>query len=156
MAVAFIGLGSNLGDKQANIKRAIEMLNGHEEVDVTKISPNYETEPVGYAEQDNFFNAVVAVETSLTPLKLLELCLNIEQELKRVRKIKWGPRTIDLDILLYDDLIIKTEQLTVPHPYLHERWFALKPLNDLAPNLIHPVLGESVSELLAELEQQND
>ncbi len=148
MHIAFIGLGSNIGDKLANLKKAIEGLGKIQGTKVLTVSSLYKTEPVGGVEQDWFVNAVAEVETSLTPRELLNKLLYIEKDLGRVRDIKWGPRVIDLDIILYDDLVMDEEGLSIPHPYLHKRGFVLVPLAEIAPKVIHPRLRKSVSELM--------
>ncbi|MDO8445433.1 MAG: 2-amino-4-hydroxy-6-hydroxymethyldihydropteridine diphosphokinase [Deltaproteobacteria bacterium] len=148
MHVAYIGLGSNMGDKTANLKRAIEELGKAPGNKVLAVSSFYETEPVGNIDQDWFINAAVKIEPGLTPRELLEILLKIEKELGRVRDTRWGPRVIDLDILIYDDLVLNEEGLSIPHPYLHERGFVLAPLAEIAPGLIHPRLKKSMSELL--------
>lgn len=148
MHIAYIGLGSNMGDKVGNINKAIAALGKISGNKVLAVSSFYETEPVGDIDQDWFINAAVKIDTGLTPRELLEILLKIEKELGRVRDARWGPRTIDLDILLYDDLALNEEGLVIPHPYLHERRFVLAPLAEIAPGLIHPRLKNSMSELL--------
>ena len=148
---AYVGIGSNLGDREGNLRRAVELLSAEDGVDVTGVSEIRETDPVGPVEQGPFLNGVVRVETDLTPRQLLQRLLGVEEHLGRVRAERWGPRTIDLDLLLYDDLYVDEPGLTVPHPRLHERRFALEPLADLAPSLEIPGNG-SISTLLAELE----
>jgi len=148
MHIAFIGLGSNIGDKVANLKKAIEELGKIQGNKVLAVSSFYKTEPVGGVEQDWFVNAAAKVETGLAPKSLLKALLDIEKNLGRVRDIKWGPRIIDLDILLYDDLIIAEEGLIIPHPYLYERGFVLVPLAEIAAEVMHPELKKSMSELM--------
>jgi 2-amino-4-hydroxy-6-hydroxymethyldihydropteridine diphosphokinase len=148
---AFVGIGSNLGDREDNLRLAVELLSVEEGVDVTAVSEIRETEPVGPVEQGPFLNGAVRIETDLGPGELLERLLAIEQRLGRVREERWGPRTIDLDLLLYGDEAVDEPGLTVPHPRLHERRFALEPLADLAPSLEIPRRGP-ISTLLAELE----
>jgi 2-amino-4-hydroxy-6-hydroxymethyldihydropteridine diphosphokinase len=148
---AFVGIGSNVGDREENLRRAVELLSSEDRIDVAAVSEIRETEPVGPVEQEPFLNGAVRIETDLSPRELLERLLAVEQELGRVRKERWGPRTIDLDLLLYDDLYVDEPGLTVPHPRLHERRFALEPLADLAPSLEIPGKGP-ISTLLAELE----
>ena len=137
-----------MGDKFANLKKAIEELEKMQGTKVLKLSSLYKTEPVGGAEQDWFVNAAAEIETSLTPRELLNKLLYIEKNLGRVRDVKWGPRVIDLDILLYDDLVMDEEGLSIPHPYLHKRGFVLVPLAEIAPKVIHPKLKKSMSELM--------
>src|SRR5262245_14130422 len=148
---AFVGIGSNLGDREENLRRAVELLSAEDGIDVTGVSEIRETEPVGPVEQSPFLNGAVRVETDLAPRDLLERLLGVEQRLGRVRAERWGPRTIDLDLLLYDDLYFDEPGLTVPHPRLHERRFALEPLAELAPSLEIPGMGP-ISALLAGLE----
>jgi 2-amino-4-hydroxy-6-hydroxymethyldihydropteridine diphosphokinase len=149
-STAFVGIGSNLGDREANLARAIELLSAEDGIDVVAVSQIRETEPVGPIEQGPFLNGVVQVETSLRPGELLERLLAVESRLGRVRAERWGARTIDLDLLLYGNETIDEPGLSVPHPRLHERRFVLEPLADLDPGLEIPERG-SVSALLAEL-----
>ena len=150
MSIAYIGIGSNLGDREDNCERAIKLLiaNG---ITVTKRSSMAETEPWGVKEQPDFINMAVEIETALKPDSLLHLLKNIEIEAGRLPTSHWGPRIIDLDILLYDDLIIKTSELEIPHPHISEREFVLKPLAEIAPEKVHPLLGKSIKNLLMEL-----
>ena len=148
---AFVGIGSNLGDREANLRSAIELLTAEDGIEVVAVSEVRETEPVGPVEQGPFLNGVVQVETTLPPGDLLERLLSVESRLGRVRTERWGPRTIDLDLLLYGSERVDEPGLTVPHPRLHERRFALEPLLDLDPALEIPELGP-ISTLLAELE----
>ena len=147
---AFVGIGSNLGDREANLRRAIELLSAEDGIDVVGVSEIRETEPVGPVEQGPFLNGAVQVETSLPPRELLDRLLSVESRLGRVRAERWGPRTIDLDLLLYGDESIDEPSLSVPHPRLHERRFVLEPLTDLDPGLQIPGQG-SASALLAKL-----
>lgn len=149
---AYIGMGANMGDKRGNIKAALEAITASGHTKVTGISKFYETAPVGYVEQDDFLNCVVALKTQLSPRELVLSLLQIEKDLKRERIIKWGPRTIDLDVLLYDDIITEEEECIIPHPRMHERMFVLKPLCDLAPYAVHPILRKRMKELLEQLE----
>jgi len=151
MITAYLSLGSNLGDRQGNMEKALGLLREKEGIQLERVSSFYETEPVGYGDQDWFLNGVAKVSTSLTPRELLTLVGEIEQALGRVRTIRWGPRTIDLDILFYGDQMIVEENLEIPHPRLGERAFVLKPLVELAPDLVHPYYGQTVEELLANL-----
>jgi len=149
MARVFIGIGSNIGDRRRNIESAINSIR-REGIKITKISGFYETEPWGVKNQPYFINGVIEVETELSPIKLLLLLKRIERDIGRKKAMKWGPREIDLDILLYDDIILKSEILNIPHPFLEDREFVLKPLCEIAPNLIHPVLKKPVREILNE------
>jgi 2-amino-4-hydroxy-6-hydroxymethyldihydropteridine diphosphokinase len=144
----YLSLGSNLGDREANLRAAIHALPAAG-VKVARVSPVYETEPVDYTAQAWFLNLVVEAETELFPLQLLARTARIERALKRVRTVAKGPRTIDIDILLYGSAEVRTEKLQIPHPRMAERRFVLQPLADLSPDLRHPVLQKSVRELLA-------
>jgi 2-amino-4-hydroxy-6-hydroxymethyldihydropteridine diphosphokinase len=149
MTTAYIGLGANLGDRLATLREAVRSLGKLGRI--TAVSSLYETEPVGYLDQPPFLNAVVALETSLASLELMGALLAIEHDMGRTREFKNAPRTLDLDLLLMDDLVLVTPDLTLPHPRLHERAFVLVPLVELAPTLVHPVLGPSLAELRAAL-----
>lgn len=149
---SYIGIGSNLGDRRKKIQLALKVLKEKKDIIVEKVSPFYETLPVGGPPQGKFLNGVIEISTTLTPRELLEVLQEIEKALGRVRKERWGPRTIDLDILFYGDLIVNEERLIIPHPLMHKREFVLKPLLRIAPNLIHPVLKKSVKELLDQLQ----
>jgi len=151
MANAFVGIGSNLGDREATLRRAVELLVAEEGIEVVAVSELRETEPVGPVEQGPFLNGAVCVATELPPRELLERLLAIEQRLGRVRKERFGPRTIDLDLLVYGEHVIDEPGLTIPHPRLNERRFALDPLAELAPDLVIPGRGP-ISALLAKLE----
>jgi 2-amino-4-hydroxy-6-hydroxymethyldihydropteridine diphosphokinase len=149
---AYIGLGSNLGDRAGFLRRAVELLRADPEIEVVAVSSVRETDPVDLVDQPRFLNAAVEVETGLTPRALLERLLAVEQELGRRRTGPlYGPRTIDLDLLLYADEVVDEPGLTVPHPRLAERRFALEPLHELAPDVVVPGRGP-VSELLAALQ----
>jgi 2-amino-4-hydroxy-6-hydroxymethyldihydropteridine diphosphokinase len=149
MATAYIGLGSNLGDRMATLRKAVQRLETLGRI--TGVSSLYETEPVGYLEQPRFLNAVVALETALAPGDLLRALLGIEHDLGRTRSFADAPRTLDLDLLLVDDVALETPELTLPHPRLHERAFVLVPLAELSPELVHPVSGQKVRQLLRAL-----
>ena len=143
----YLGLGANLGDRQANLARALKLLG--ERLHVELVSSIYETEPVGYAEQPLFLNAVCRAQTELGPLQLLSLVKGIEASLGRVPSFPNAPRPIDIDIIFYGDLIMETPDLTIPHPRLEERAFVLIPLLEVAPDLRHPVSGEHIKDLAA-------
>jgi 2-amino-4-hydroxy-6-hydroxymethyldihydropteridine diphosphokinase len=146
---AYVGLGANLGDRERTIRRALELL-AAEGIELVAVSTLRETDPVGFADQPPFLNGAVAVDTELAPRELLERLLEVERELGRVRGEgpRYGPRTIDLDLLLYGDLVVDEPGLTVPHPRLAERRFALEPLHELDPDLRLPD-GRAVRELLS-------
>ena len=145
MTVVALGLGSNLGDKLANINRAIELLDSTSGIRVTTRSQNYQTEPWGIKDQDWFINVCVLLKTSLGAIELLDRCLTIEQELGRIRDVKWGSRIIDIDILIYGELSISKDELTIPHPHLKERSFVLVPLAEIWPDAL--VDGITVKEI---------
>ena len=144
---AYIALGSNLGDKEANLRRALDLLI-ERGVEIVKTSTFISTEPYGVTDQPTFLNGVCEVRTSLEPLALLHILLAIEQEMGRVRLRHWGERNIDLDLLLYEDVVMDTPELKLPHPDMQNRDFVLLPLAELAPELIHPAIGKSISELV--------
>ena len=148
---AYLGLGSNLGDKQAYLEQAVKALEEAKGCRVAKVSSYLVTEPYGGVEQDDFLNACLALDTLLSPQELLEQLHVIEQAAHRERLIHWGPRTLDLDILLYDDEIMETEDLIIPHVEMHKREFVLKPLSEIAPYKRHPVYQKTVTELLETL-----
>ncbi len=149
---AYLGLGSNLGDRHANIAEAARRLSETPGVRVVKLSSLHETAPVGGPPQGDFINAACEVETSLPPRELLAAVLAIEQAMGRVRSVRWGPRVIDIDILLCDELILDEPDLVVPHPRMAERRFVLEPLAEIAPGVICPKSRKTVPELLAALE----
>ena len=149
MPLAYVALGSNLGDRAEILWRAVECLRARQEIDVIAVSELRETEPVGVIDQPRFLNGAVALETTLSPRELLDTLLEVERELGRVRGTeRWGPRTVDLDLLLYDRDVVDEPGLTVPHPRLHERRFVLEPLAELDPDLLIPGRGR-VSDVLA-------
>jgi len=151
MGISYIALGSNMGDREKNLKEALKQIAALPETKVIKSSNIYETEPVGEPKQRPFYNAVVKIETSLDPERLLQKLQETEKAFGRVRKEKWGPRTLDLDILLYEQQIIATDKLTIPHPLMAERAFVLEPLAEIDPEAYHPVLEKTAAELLQEL-----
>jgi 2-amino-4-hydroxy-6-hydroxymethyldihydropteridine diphosphokinase len=151
MSSAYIGVGSNLGDRKRAIEDALRLLDAHQGIGVVAVSKIRETDPVGVVEQPRFLNAAARLETNLPPRVLLSRLLGVEHELGRVRTERYGPRIIDLDLLVYDGEVVDEPGLRVPHPHLHERRFVLEPLNDLDPNLEVPGRGQ-VRALLAELE----
>lgn len=154
MNTAYIALGANIGDKEQYLKDAIELLQKTPEIDVVKQSSFIITEPVGGIVQDEFLNAVIEVQTSFTPEPLLHQLQAIEHQLGRVRTVRWGPRTIDLDIIAYGAQVIEMPHLQVPHPRMTERTFVLAPFNEIAPDWRHPVLGKTVRELLEGVSKQ--
>lgn len=151
MPSAFIGIGSNLGDRKRAIEDALRLLAAHRGIEVVAVSAIRETDPVEVVDQPRFLNAAAKLETDLPPRVLLRRLLGVERELGRVRTVRYGPRTIDLDLLLYGDEVVDEPGLRVPHPRLHERRFVLEPLHDLDPGLVVPGVGE-IRALLAELE----
>ena len=150
---AYIALGSNLGDKEANLCLGVEGLRSTRGCRVEAVSDFLVTAPYGGVEQDDFLNGAMKIRTLLTPHELLERLHEIEQEAKRERVVRWGPRTLDLDILLYDDLILDEEDLHIPHIEMYKRDFVLKPLCQIAPYARHPVYNRTAAELLADLER---
>ncbi|EIT84158.1 2-amino-4-hydroxy-6-hydroxymethyldihydropteridine pyrophosphokinase [Fictibacillus macauensis ZFHKF-1] len=154
MNEAYVSLGSNIGNRAAYLNDALTMISDMEQTELAAVSSLYETEPVGYTEQPSFLNMVIALHTSLTPFALLKALQEIEQTLKRTRDIRWGPRTIDLDILLYNRERILTEQLHIPHPRMLERAFVLIPLIEIAPELQVPGEEKSLAELVNQLQDK--
>ena len=150
MSIAYIALGSNLGDKEANLRQALKMLlvKG---LQIRSVSSFFKTESYGVTDQPEFINAVACVKTDLAPEKLLKLLLDTELEMGRVRLRHWGERNIDLDLLLYDDLIYYSEKLVLPHPDMQNRLFVLQPLSEIAADKIHPVYKKSIQNLLKSL-----
>ena len=150
MARVFVGIGSNLGDRVLNCKKALNGISAFAKI--VGVSSVYETEPVGNEGQPDFINCTAEIETALPPLELLERLHSVEDKLERLRGERWGPRTIDIDIIFYDDLIIDTDELTIPHLSAHTRRFVLEPICEIDPWLVHPGFGVHVYKLLNDLE----
>ena len=150
LITAYIGIGSNMGNKTANCQTAVEYL--AEAGRVIGVSSFYYTEPVGYKEQEDFINAVATLETNRSPAELLAICHAIEDRLGRRRTVRWGPRTVDLDILLFGDLVVSRPDLVIPHPLMAARKFVLAPFVEIAPLVMHPVLNKTMIQLLSELQ----
>ncbi len=150
MSVAYIGIGSNLGDRELNCRQAIGLLR-QKEIIIRKESSLYETKPWGVTDQPLFLNIAIEIETDMKPFKLLKTLKDIEKEMGREETFLWGPRIIDLDILLYDNNIIDEEGLRIPHPHMQDREFVLRPLREIAGDVIHPLLLLSIEELLQRL-----
>ncbi len=149
--VAYVSIGSNMGDKQAYVDKAIGLLTRSAGITVEKVSTMMETEPYGGVVQDNFLNGAIKIRTTLTPEELLDVVRDIEKKCDRVRTIHWGPRTLDMDILLYDDIILGTDKLTIPHRDMLNRAFVLDPMCEIAPYAVHPAYGETMLELRSRL-----
>lgn len=150
----FLALGSNLGDKESYLDYAIDQLNLDELIEVKQVSTYIVTEPYGDVEQDDFLNGVALIETLYSPEELLAVTQDIENGAGRKRLIHWGPRTLDIDILFYDNEIIRTENLIVPHPEIPKRDFVLKPMYEIAPHHVHPIYNKTVSDMLEELKDK--
>jgi len=136
MKPVYLGLGGNVGDVLANMAAALQSLDAHEYIRVVAVSGVYKTPPWGITDQDWFLNCCAKIETHITPLELLNVCLDIEVKLKRKRMVRWGPRSVDIDILLFGDIHVDSVKLTIPHPRMHERAFVMLPLSDIAPKLV--------------------
>ncbi|MFC3419237.1 2-amino-4-hydroxy-6-hydroxymethyldihydropteridine diphosphokinase [Salinicoccus hispanicus] len=152
MAVVYLGLGSNLGDRRENLESAIHRLEDHESIEVVRRSSILETAPYGKTDQPDFMNMCIMIETRVSPLDLLEIVLSVEHDMGRVRKEVWGPRTIDIDILLYEDLELSLDDLCIPHAEMHNRAFVLEPLSEIAGDAIHPGFGKTIETLRQDLE----
>jgi 2-amino-4-hydroxy-6-hydroxymethyldihydropteridine diphosphokinase len=151
---AYIGAGSNIGDKLKNCKIGITALSKSQHIQIEECSRFYKTEPVDYEDQDWFINVVVKIETTLDPLRLLKKLKSIEQKAGRLdNPIRFGPRILDLDILLFDNVVTKSSGLILPHPRMHKRRFVLKPICDIDPAIVHPVLKKKMQDLLAILDE---
>jgi 2-amino-4-hydroxy-6-hydroxymethyldihydropteridine diphosphokinase len=152
----YLGIGSNLGDREENIRKALSILDETDGITVRTVSSCYETEPVGpVTDQNDFYNAAAEIETALDPRELLARVNSVEQRLGRVREERWGPRTIDIDILLWDDRVVEEGGLTIPHPEMERRAFVLTPLAEIAPEAIHPTAGKSIAELASQLDDRH-
>jgi 2-amino-4-hydroxy-6-hydroxymethyldihydropteridine diphosphokinase len=149
--VIYILLGTNLGNKKLNLSNAIAKLNVNR-INSKRTSSLYKTAAWGNTNQDYFLNQVLEVDTNIDPLELLEICLRVEKEMGRIRNKKWESRVIDIDVLFYNDLILESNELTIPHKHLHQRLFTLQPLAELNPTLMHPVLNKTIAELLKNCE----
>ncbi len=154
MPTAYVGLGSNLGDRERNLREAVRRLDEIEGVEVVSVSTFRNTSPVGGPPQGDFLNGAVAIETDLSAVELLDALLGIENDMGRKREQRWGPRIIDLDLLMYDSVCVEGERLTLPHPGLHERAFVLEPLAEIAPDARHAASGRTVVGMLEELKKR--
>ena len=143
----YLGIGSNVGDREGYLKEAVKALNAEEDVKVLKISQFIETKPYGYLDQGDFLNGCLEVTTLKTPYELLDFLHKVEKEAGRERRIHWGPRTLDLDILFYDKLILEEDDLVIPHKEIEKRAFVLEPLREIAPNFRHPITGLSIENM---------
>lgn len=156
MHTAFISVGSNLGDKEKNCRNGLILLQAKGDISVIQTSPYYKTEPVDYTDQDWFVNAAAKIETDLGPEELLVALKQVEKELGRdLKTVRFGPRIIDLDILLYDDCVVRLEGLVIPHERMHQRAFVLAPLCDIGADIIHPVEGKTIEALLLDIDNEN-
>ncbi|MDQ0177880.1 2-amino-4-hydroxy-6-hydroxymethyldihydropteridine diphosphokinase [Bacillus chungangensis] len=154
--IAYLSIGTNMGDRFAHLQDAIKALRANKSIQILHISSIYETEPVGYVDQAHFLNIAVKLQTTLTPKGLLHTCLNIEQKLGRIRKVRWGPRVIDLDILLYNKDNIQTDELIIPHPRMHERAFVLIPLLEIDEHIQLPSTNTPLLKLLKKIPDRKE
>ncbi len=152
----YLSLGSNMGDKRMHLDNAVKMLEDYDGINVCRVSDYIVTAPVGYLEQEDFLNAAVYIKTVYSPMRLLGVIHDIENAEERVRDIHWGPRTLDIDIIMFDDLVLDTDSLVIPHPEAAVREFVLKPLSSIAPKLIHPILNKTISDIYDELCRQGE
>lgn len=146
----FIGVGSNIGDREQYLKKGLQLLNLRDDVKIKTVSTFIETEPYGGVEMDPVLNGVVRIKTLLEPYELLKICNEIENELGRERLVRWGPRTFDMDILFYDKLILEDKCLTIPHIDIKNRDFVLKPMTEIAPGFVHPIYNKTMKDMLVE------
>ena len=151
----YLSLGSNKGDRINYLKSAVQELKNNKEIKIINSSLIYETEPWGYKEQAVFLNCVLEIETNISHSDFFKYCINIEKKLGRKKKLKWQEREIDIDILFYDDMVNKEKNLTLPHREIENRRFVLVPLNEIAPDFIHPVLKKKISDLLLETKDES-
>lgn len=155
-AKVYLGIGSNLGDRAENIRKALSILGETDAITVRTVSSCYETEPVGpVTGQDDFYNIAAQIETTLSPRELLAFAKSVEQRLGRVGGDRWGPRTIDIDILLWEDRVVDEDGLTVPHPEMTRRAFVLTPLAEIAPEAIHPTARKNIAQLASQLDDEH-
>jgi len=150
MSIVYIGIGSNLGNREKNCLHAIEFLEKRG-ITVKKMSSMYETKPWGVKDQPLFLNMAIEIETELKPMELFKVLKSIEREIGREESLRWGPRKIDLDILLFDNIVLNRNNLIIPHPLMHERDFVLRPLCEIASNINHPILKMSIGDLFQQL-----
>ncbi len=151
----FISVGSNIGDKLDNCLTGIAALTAPAEASLLGASRFFRTSPVDYADQDWFVNAVVSIRTTMAPLALLDKLVSIQRQMgRKADAVRFGPRVLDLDILLYDERVIRSPRLTIPHPRMHKRAFVLQPICDINPSIVHPVLGQTVADLLSHLDDE--